>query len=65
MPHDVDLIEIIHARAAEGAVGDREPGGFHDMRLDAEAGAEPQNRSGILRDVRLEQGDPHGHQMST
>ena len=60
MPHDANLVEIIHSGAPEGAVRDREPGGFHDMRLDAEAGAEPENRSGILRDVGLEKGDPHG-----
>jgi hypothetical protein len=33
------------------------------MCLDAKAGAEPKNRSGILRDVRLEEGNPHARQM--
>jgi hypothetical protein len=30
------------------------------MRLDAETCAQAQNRPGILRDVRLMKGDPHG-----
>ena len=34
-----DLIEVVHAGAAEGAVGDGKAGRLDDMRLDAEAGA--------------------------
>jgi hypothetical protein len=30
------------------------------MRLNAETGAKPENRPGILRDVRLVKGDPDG-----
>ena len=55
-----DLVEVIHPGAAEGAVGDREAGRLDDVRLDPEAGAEPENRAGILRNVGLEKGDPHG-----
>ena len=60
VPDDADLVEIIHPGAAEGAVGDRKAGGLDNMRLQPETGAESQNRSGILRDVGLEEGDPHG-----
>ena len=34
MAGDGDLVEIIHAGPAEGAVGDREAGRLDDMRLD-------------------------------
>jgi hypothetical protein len=30
------------------------------MGLDRQAGAEPENRAGVLRNVRLEQGYAHG-----
>ena len=39
VPDDADLVEIVHSGAAEGAVGDRKARRFHDMRLQAEAGA--------------------------
>ena len=57
---DGDLVEIVHAGAPEGAIGDRKAGRFDDVRFDAQAGAEPQNRAGVLGDVRLVEGDPHG-----
>ena len=60
MAHDRHLVEVVHSGAAEGAVGDREAGRLDDVGLDPEAGAEPQNRSGILRDIGLVEGDPHG-----
>ena len=59
VPHDRHPVEIIHPGAAEGAVGHRKAGRFDDMRLDAQTGAQAQNRAGILRDVRLVKGDPH------
>ena len=59
-----DPVEIVHAGAAEGAVGHREAGRLDDMRFDPQAGAEPQNRAGVLGDVRLVEGDPHGGKMS-
>ena len=46
---------------AEGAVGRRKARRFDDVRRDAEAGAQPENRSGIRRDIGLVEGDPnHG-----
>ena len=53
MAADVDLIEIIHARAAEILVGDRESGRLDDMRGYAQAGAEAQYGARVLRDVGL------------
>ena len=38
--HDRDLIEIVHAGTAEGAVGGRKAGRLDNVRLDAEAGAQ-------------------------
>ncbi|MGN6284337.1 MAG: hypothetical protein ACTHM2_04205 [Afipia sp.] len=53
------MVEIIHAGAAKMTVADREAGGFDDMGFHAEARAKPENRSGILRDVRLEKSNTH------
>ena len=50
---DVHLIEIVHAGAAECAIGGREAGGLDDVRLEAEAGGEAQDRPGILGNVGL------------
>ena len=58
--HDRHLVEVVHAGAAEGAVGGRKAGRLDNVRLDAEAGAEPQNRAGVLGDVGLVERDPHG-----
>ncbi len=53
-------IEVIHAGAAESAIGRREASRLDDVGLDAEARAEAQNCSGVLRDVGLVEGDAHG-----
>ena len=53
-PH---LVEIIHAGAAEGPVGDRKARRFDDMGGHIQAGAQPQNRPGVLGDVGLEKRD--------
>ena len=50
----VDLIEIIHAGTAEGAVGGRKAGGLDDVRLDPEACGQPKNRAGVLRNIGLD-----------
>ena len=60
MAHEANLIEIVHPGAAERAVGDGKTGRLDDVRLQAEAGAQAQNRPGVLGDVGLEQRDPHG-----
>ena len=66
-----DLIEVVHARPAEVPVGDRKAGRLDNVGGHVQAGAEPQNRSGVLRDVGLEERDLHGvrafevrHEMS-
>ena len=59
MADQSDLVEIVHPGAAEGAVGSRETGRFDQMRLDAEAGAKPQNRAGILGNIGLVKCDAH------
>ncbi len=59
MADDADLVEIIQARPAEGIVADRKSGRLDDMGLDIEAGAEPQNRSGILGNVGLIKSEAH------
>ena len=59
MPRQGNLIQIVHAGAPEGPVRDRKTGRFDDMRGHAETGAQAQNRSGILRDIRLVKRDVH------
>ena len=54
------MVEVIHAGAAECAVGGRKTSRLDDMGLDAEAGAQTQDRTGVLGDIWLEQGDTHG-----
>jgi hypothetical protein len=60
MTGERNLVEVVHPRAAERTIGDRETGRLDDMRLDPQAGAKAENRAGILWDVRLVKGDPHG-----
>ena len=57
MPHDRHPVEIVHPGAAEGAVGHREAGRLDQMGVHSEAGAEPQNRAGVLRNVGLVERD--------
>ena len=59
MPPQRHLIEVVHTGAAEGPIRYRKTGRLDDVRRDAEAGAEPQNRSGILRDIGLVEGELH------
>ena len=58
--HDRHLIEIVHAGAAEGAVGGREARRLDDVRFDAEAGGKPQDGPGVLGDIGLKQRNPQG-----
>ena len=59
-----DVIEIVHSRPAEMPVGDRKSGRLDDMGGRAQACAQAQNRSGVLGDVGLEEGDVHGVEAS-
>src|ERR1041385_7032809 len=59
MTHDPHLIEIIHAGAAEVAVGHRKARRLDDMRLDIQAGAQAQDGAGVLRNVGLEERNTH------
>src|SRR6266705_6075314 len=64
MPHDLDLIQVIHAGAAEGAIGDWEASRLDNVRVHPQARAKAQDRAGVLRDVRLIERDPHGTRVS-
>ena len=59
MAHDGDLVEVVHSGAAEMPVRNGESGRLDNVGLDTETGAEPQNRPGVLRDVRLKKDDTH------
>jgi len=52
-------VEVIHAGAAEGAVGGRKPGRLDDVRFNTQAAAQPQNGPGILGDVGLVKSKAH------
>ena len=49
-----DGVEVVHPGAAEGAVAGREAGRLDDVHIEAEAGGEPEDRSSVLSDIRLE-----------
>ena len=53
-------VEIIHAGALQAAVVEHEAAGLDDVDGDAEAGAEAQQRAGVLRNVGLVEGKTHG-----
>jgi hypothetical protein len=59
-----NAVEVIHAGAAEITIGYRKARRLDDVRLHVQAGAEPENRSGVLRNVRLEQGYAHALKMA-
>ena len=59
MPHNLGAIEKIHARAAESCIAPKESARLDDIDRNAQTGAEPDERPGVLRDVRLEQGEAH------
>ena len=48
-----NLVEIVHTGPAERTVGDGKTRRFNDVRFNPQAGTKPENRAGILGDVRL------------
>src|SRR5216683_1543933 len=60
MPHERDLIEVIHSGTTESAVGDRKTRWLDEVRFKAQTGGEAQNRAGVLGNIGFEQSDPHG-----
>jgi hypothetical protein len=56
---DFDLIEVIHAGAAEGAVAGGKTRGLDHVRLEAEAGGETKNRARVLGDIGLIKRNAH------
>jgi len=49
------------AGPAKMPVCHRKPGGLDDMGFHVQAGAQTQNRAGVLRNVRLEKGKTHAN----
>jgi hypothetical protein len=60
MTGNTDVVDVIHAGAAEGAIGHGKSTRLYNVCLDAQAGAQPENRSGVLGDIRFVKRDPHG-----
>jgi hypothetical protein len=60
------MIEVVHSSPAKMPVADRKTCRLDDVGLDAQARAEPENRSGILWNIRLEESNTHsGTALST
>ena len=60
VPHQIDMVQIIEPGAAQGTVGHIETGGSDDVDRYAQTRSQAQNGSGVLRNVGLEQSQPHG-----
>src|SRR5579883_1573638 len=63
MARDRHLVEIIHAGPAEMTIRTRKAGRPDDRRGDAETGAAPQHRAGVLGDVRLVKRQRQTHRL--
>ncbi len=59
-----DLIEVIHAGAAERTVAGRKACRLDDVRLDAQAGGETKNRARVLGNVGLIERNTYGKVFS-
>jgi hypothetical protein len=59
VPADLNMVDIVHRRAAYPAIVPLETEGFDQVHWDAETGAEPKHGADILGNLRLVQGDPH------
>ena len=59
MPPVIGLGQIIETGAAQPLVVDDEAAGLDDIHGDAEAGAEAENRTAVLRNIGLVEGKTH------
>lgn len=59
MPRPLHLIDVIHARTPHPCIGEGKSAGLDDVDGKVKTGSKPQNRAGILRDVRLKKSDSH------
>lgn len=59
MARQVNVLKIIEARATQGSIAHVKAGGTDDIDRDIKAGREPQDRSSILWDIRLVEGETH------
>jgi hypothetical protein len=59
MPGDLDMVDIVHRRAADATVVPLEPERFDEIYGHPEAGTEAQDRTDISGDFRFKEGDPH------
>ncbi len=58
MPYDGSSVEIVHARAMEGAISRRKTGGLDNVDLYTDACSQAQNGPGVLRNIGLEKRKP-------
>jgi hypothetical protein len=60
MTGNTDAVDVVHAGAAESTIGHGKSARLYNVRLDAQAGAQPENRPGVLGDIRFVKRDSHG-----
>ncbi len=53
MPDQGDLLQVVHAGALQRPVGKVEAGRLDDVDFHPQAGAQSEDRAGVLRDVGL------------
>ncbi len=59
MADDLGVPPVIHGNPPQASVIKHETAGLDDIHRNAEAGRQTENRSGVLRDIRLIKGDTH------
>ena len=59
MPRHANMPKVVHVHALDPAVVEDEPERLDQVDRYAEAGAEPEQSSGILRNVGLKKGEAH------
>ena len=59
-----DVIEVVHSRPTEMPVRDRKAGRLDNVGGRAEARTQAQNRSRVLGDIGLEEGDVHSNRSA-
>jgi hypothetical protein len=55
MLEEIGVIEVVERGALDGTGREGKAGGMDDVQPDAEAGPEPEQGAGVLRDVGLEE----------
>ena len=55
------LLPVVEAGATHPRIREREPGGLDEIDTQTETRRHAQDRAGVLRDVRFEEGEAHAN----